>query len=86
MIELLLRRLALGFVTVWLVSVIIFAGVEMLPGDACTAVLERDAQHLGQSSAGNKRQPQRQKGSFHAVTGCPLRAGAPFRSRTVLTI
>jgi peptide/nickel transport system permease protein len=44
MIGLLVRRLALGFVTVWLVSVIIFAGVEILPGDACTVVLERDAQ------------------------------------------
>ncbi len=44
MIELLVRRLALGVVTVWLVSVIIFAGVEILPGDACTVVLERDAQ------------------------------------------
>ncbi|WP_300548922.1 ABC transporter permease [Roseovarius sp.] len=43
MIPLLFRRLALGFVTVWLVSVIIFLGVEALPGDACTAVLERDA-------------------------------------------
>ncbi len=43
MIQLLLRRLALGFITVWLVSVIIFLGVEALPGDACTAVLERDA-------------------------------------------
>lgn len=38
------RRLALGLVTVWLVSVIIFLGVEALPGDACTAILERDAQ------------------------------------------
>ncbi|MEL7027204.1 MAG: ABC transporter permease, partial [Pseudomonadota bacterium] len=44
MIELLVRRLALGLVTVWLVSVIIFAGMEVLPGDACTVVLERDAQ------------------------------------------
>ena len=44
MILLLLRRLALGVVTVWLVSVLIFAGVEALPGDACTAYLERDAQ------------------------------------------
>jgi len=39
----LLRRLGLGAITVWLVSVIIFAGVEMLPGDACTAFLEREA-------------------------------------------
>ena len=44
MIQLILRRLILGFVTIWLVSVIIFSGVEALPGDACTAFLERDAQ------------------------------------------
>ncbi|MEM6588142.1 MAG: ABC transporter permease [Pseudomonadota bacterium] len=44
MINLLLRRLGLGVVTVWLVSVIIFSGMEVLPGDACTVVLERDAQ------------------------------------------
>lgn len=44
MIELLLRRLALGLVTIWLVSVVVFAGIELLPGDACTVVLERDAQ------------------------------------------
>jgi peptide/nickel transport system permease protein len=37
------RRLALGLVTLWLVSAIIFLGVEALPGDACTAMLERDA-------------------------------------------
>ncbi len=43
MISMLIRRLLLGVVTVWIVSVIIFAGVEMLPGDACTAFLERDA-------------------------------------------
>ncbi|WP_354546195.1 ABC transporter permease [Roseovarius sp. MBR-78] len=43
MLGLIARRLALGFVTVWLVSVIIFLGVEALPGDACTALLERDA-------------------------------------------
>jgi len=38
-----LQRLMLGLVTVALVSLIIFAGVELLPGDACTAVLQRDA-------------------------------------------
>ena len=43
MLGLITRRLALGLVTVWLVSVIIFLGVEALPGDACTAILERDA-------------------------------------------
>ena len=43
MLGLIARRFALGLVTVWLVSVIIFLGVEALPGDACTAILERDA-------------------------------------------
>ncbi len=43
MLSMLLRRLGLGAITVWLVSLIIFAGVEMLPGDACTAFLEREA-------------------------------------------
>jgi peptide/nickel transport system permease protein len=43
MTVLIARRLALGLVTVWLVSVIIFLGVEALPGDACTAILERNA-------------------------------------------
>lgn len=40
---LIIRRCGLGLVTIWLVSVIIFLGVEALPGDACTAILERDA-------------------------------------------
>jgi len=40
----LIRRLFLGAVTVVIVSMIIFTGVEMLPGDACTAFLEREAQ------------------------------------------
>lgn len=43
MLLMLLRRLVLGALTVVIVSVIIFAGVEMLPGDACTAFLEREA-------------------------------------------
>ncbi|SFF20904.1 peptide/nickel transport system permease protein [Sulfitobacter brevis] len=44
MLAMLLRRLGLGAITVWLVSIIIFVGVEMLPGDTCTAFLEREAQ------------------------------------------
>lgn len=44
MLRLLVRRLGLGLITVALVSVIIFVGVEILPGDACTAYLEREAQ------------------------------------------
>lgn len=44
MLRMLVRRVLLGIVTVVLVSLIIFAGVEILPGDACTAYLEREAQ------------------------------------------
>jgi len=43
MLLMLLRRCVLGAVTVAIVSAIIFLGVELLPGDACTAFLERDA-------------------------------------------
>lgn len=44
MLLMLMRRLAIGALTICIVSVIIFAGVEVLPGDACTAFLEREAQ------------------------------------------
>ena len=43
MLRMLLRRCVLGAVIVAIVSAIIFLGVELLPGDACTAFLERDA-------------------------------------------
>lgn len=43
MFKLILQRLALGVLTVFMVAVIIFGGVEALPGDACTAYLGRDA-------------------------------------------
>jgi peptide/nickel transport system permease protein len=43
MLRLTLRRLALGLVTILLVSLIIFLGLEALPGDACTAFLQQDA-------------------------------------------
>ncbi len=39
MLFMLIRRVFLGGVTVCIVSLIIFAGVEMLPGDACTQFL-----------------------------------------------
>ena len=43
MFLLILKRLGLGLITIILVSVIIFTGVEVLPGDACTSFLEREA-------------------------------------------
>ena len=39
MLLMLVRRVLLGLVTVCIVSLIIFAGVEVLPGDACTQFL-----------------------------------------------
>ena len=44
MVRLIARRLALGVMTIMLVSGIIFVGLELLPGDACTAYLGRAAQ------------------------------------------
>jgi peptide/nickel transport system permease protein len=38
-LRLIARRLALGVVTLWVVSVMIFAGTEILPGDVATAIL-----------------------------------------------
>ena len=44
MFRLVIRRLALGLLTLVLVSGIVFVAVEALPGDACTAYLGRMAQ------------------------------------------
>jgi peptide/nickel transport system permease protein len=39
LLRLIIRRLALGLITLWAVSVLIFAGTEILPGDVATAIL-----------------------------------------------
>jgi peptide/nickel transport system permease protein len=39
----LLRRIALGLLTLWLVSLVVFAAVIALPGDAATAILGKEA-------------------------------------------
>src|SRR3712207_9431697 len=41
--RLVVRRLALGVLTLWLISLIVFAAVLALPGDAATAILGREA-------------------------------------------
>ena len=41
--RLVLRRLALGLLTLWLVSLLIFAATLALPGDAAQAILGREA-------------------------------------------
>ena len=43
MTRLVLQRVSLGFLTIFLVSVLIFAGTEILPGDVATAVLGQSA-------------------------------------------
>ena len=39
----LIKRILLGLITLFIVSLITFVGVEVLPGDACTTYLEREA-------------------------------------------
>jgi peptide/nickel transport system permease protein len=41
--RLLLRRIGLGILTLWLVSLVVFAAVIALPGDAATAILGKEA-------------------------------------------
>jgi peptide/nickel transport system permease protein len=43
MTKLVVRRLALGVLTLWLISLVVFAAVIALPGDAATAILGRTA-------------------------------------------
>lgn len=43
MLGLILRRLGLGVLTLWLVSVFIFMGTEILPGDVAQTILGRSA-------------------------------------------
>ena len=43
MLILVLKRIILGLITLFIVSLITFVGVEVLPGDACTTYLEREA-------------------------------------------
>jgi peptide/nickel transport system permease protein len=43
LLVMILRRTAAGIVQLWIISVLIFAGTEILPGNAAYAVLGRDA-------------------------------------------
>lgn len=43
MLRLILGRLAAAWVTLAVIAVVVFLGVEVMPGDACTAHLGRDA-------------------------------------------
>ncbi len=43
MLRLITGRLAWGFLTLWVVSVLVFAGTELISGDAATAILGQQA-------------------------------------------
>ena len=43
MLFLIIKRILLGLITLFIVSLITFVGTEVLPGDACTTYLEREA-------------------------------------------
>lgn len=43
MTALILKRIALGVFTLWLVSVLVFAGTQLLPGDVASAILGQSA-------------------------------------------
>ena len=43
MFFLIIKRILLGLITLIIVSLITFVGTEVLPGDACTTYLERQA-------------------------------------------
>ena len=43
MFFLIIKRILLGLITLFIVSLITFVGTEILPGDACTTYLEREA-------------------------------------------
>ena len=43
MLRLIVRRLILGLATLWVISVLVFAGTEVLPGDVAAAILGREA-------------------------------------------
>ena len=41
--NLIVRRIALGIVTIWVMSVLVFFGIEILPGDTANAILGQGA-------------------------------------------
>lgn len=43
MFSLLIRRLLLGIITLWVVSLLVFIGTEILPGDVASALLGQSA-------------------------------------------
>jgi peptide/nickel transport system permease protein len=43
MIGMILKRLGISIITLWIVTLIVFAGTELLPGDVAEALLGQSA-------------------------------------------
>ena len=57
--KLILRRIGLGILTLWLVSLVVFAAVIALPGDAATAILGKEAHARPRRGAARSAAPRR---------------------------
>jgi peptide/nickel transport system permease protein len=87
LLKLLIRRLLLGAVTVAMVSGLIFAAVEALPGDACVTALQRDAvglrlencrRELGLDRPAVQRYIQWAAGAMRGDLGVSAHGGKPI--------
>jgi peptide/nickel transport system permease protein len=91
-----LHRLGLGFVTLFLVSLIIFSAVIFLPGDFAQAILGRSAtpqtvaafeRQLGLDRPASERYVEWVGGILHGDFGASFSSGANIESRrTVMSI
>ncbi|MBF9235723.1 ABC transporter permease [Microvirga alba] len=83
---LILKRLALGVFTLWLVSVLVFGGTQLLPGDVASAILGQNAtpaslaalrQHLGLDQPALARYLSWLAGFSHGDLGMSLATRQP---------
>ncbi len=86
MLVLIIRRLIFGAVTLWLLSVFIFAATEVLPGDVASAILGRSAtealkeqirSQLGLDRPAVVRYVEWLGGTFSGDLGTSLASGRP---------
>lgn len=82
-----LQRLLLGVLTLWLVSMLIFVGTEMLPGDVASAILGQNGtpesvaalrEQLGLGQPAVQRYLQWFTGILHGNLGTSLANGRPI--------
>src|SRR5579871_5436776 len=87
MARMLLRRLAFGLMTLWVLSIIVFGSTELLPGDVASAVLGQyatpEALHAIRESLGLDRPAILRYGGWllallHGDLGKSLASGSPI--------